>query len=462
MKDKNDTTSQADITTETPSDAVHPAPKKPKGATGPVALTIIAAIVLGGGAMWYVQKNQDSLSQHYGSQLSLVVEQSKKNEQATQHALNLMKNQAQQIVQLRQELAQTKDQIDDLSVALQTISESGSDLMLLNDVEQLVILAQQQLLIGGNLANAIVSLETAQARLAQADRQSLALLMQTMNGDLDRLRTAQVVDVSTLTVQLDRLGNLLSKAPLYVPDAKNDSVNGEIESNTLTEPAATPDTETTAEQEQPWWKRTLSGAVDLTQQGWQTISQDLGQFVSVRRVDDSAALLMSPDQAERFRDSLSLRITMAQLALMTKQPKIWQDEMARIVEAIEQRFDPSLAMTQRALSLATQLADTEIDMKLPTIDNTLAAIERLKQADQSELTAPEDLTASPTTEETETSSNGAEETQGSSPESTPPSAPESTDKESTAVESRDMPSDTVKPTEEAFTTSSFVVSKQAA
>lgn len=459
MKDKNDTTIQAETTTDTPAEPVRPVPKKSKGATGPVALTVVAAILLGGGALWYVQKNQDSLSQHYGSQLSLVVEQSKKNEQATQHALNLMKNQAQQIVQLRQELAQTKEQLDDISVAVQTMSESGSDLMLLNDLEQLVILAQQQLLIGGNLANAIVSLETAQARLAQADRQSLAMLMQTMNGDLDRLRTAQVVDVSTLTVQLDRLGNLLSKAPLYVPDAQNSSINGESDVTLESESTSAAQTTSPNAVEPSWWKRTLSGAVDLTQQGWQTISQDLGQFVSVRRVDDTAALLMSPDQAERFRDSLSLRITMAQLALMTKQPKIWQDEMARIVEAIEQRFDPSLAMTQRALSLATQLADTSIDTKLPTIDNTLAAIERLKQADQSDFVIIEVPETEASAQDKSESTPAAESP--TEPAESTPAEPKVTEPNATPDQDAE-PVTTPQPTEGAVTTSNFVLSKQAA
>lgn len=444
MKENSDNTNQTQPATgKAPSPASTPAKTKAKSVKGPVILTALLALALGGGAIWYIQTNQQNLSQHYDSQLQLLVQQAKKNEQSAKQALTQVENQAQQLQRLNSQLAQALEQLNDVSAAVQTISDSGTEIMLLNDIEQLATLAQQQLQIGGSVANAIVTLETAQARLTQANRQNFAVLIQTINGDLDRLRTAQVIDVSTLTAQLERLTDLINQAPLYITEAG--TVPLESESST-TDTQTSASTTTPVAEDSAWWQRVLSTAADLTQQSWNSIRQDLGQFVSVRRVDDNAALLISPEQADRLRENLRLRITMAQLALMTKQPKVWQSEMSFIVKALEERFDASKALTQRALALATQLADTNVELKLPTIDNTLAVIESLKQGSEDEFES-ELLQQSPETSSTpaqpDTNSGAASDSKNKpapEPSSTEPKAKHETAPNSHSTQSETTPS----------------------
>src|SRR5690606_14258936 len=92
------------------------------------------------------------------------------------------------------------------------------------------------------------------------------------------------------------------------------------------------------------------------------------------------ALLMSPDQATRFRENLRLRIMTAQLALMMRQPKVWESETAALVKAIESRYDPKAQPSRHALKLARQMADTSIELKLPTVANSLQAVQALREA----------------------------------------------------------------------------------
>src|SRR5690625_618477 len=111
-------------------------------------------------------------------------------------SLSQQLNRSQSELKRAQErVALLEDQVGDLSQALQIMTDSGTELMLLNDVAHFIDLAQQQLLVGGNVSNAIIPLETAQARLVRSNRQGLALLLQAINGDLDRLRAVEKLDV---------------------------------------------------------------------------------------------------------------------------------------------------------------------------------------------------------------------------------------------------------------------------
>src|SRR3546814_15284329 len=80
---------------------------------------------------------------------------------------------------------------------------------------------------------------------------------------------------------------------------------------------------------------------------------------------------------------------------MMKQAKIWQAETDALVKSIETRFDQRSQQTRQALKIARQMADTAIDAKLPTVDNTLQALEalraeRVKQEQQSAEGVPAD------------------------------------------------------------------------
>src|SRR5690606_14103905 len=209
-----------------------------------------------------------------------------------------------------------------------------------------------------------------------ANRVGLASLQQTLNGDLERLRAAATVDVASLSRQLDTLSRYVSEAPLLVPDDVAGGANTEaldLSSEAAAAPADLPD-------DAPWWERSWNTVEQWGSSAWRSVSHDLGQFVSIRRVDDAAALLMSPDQAARLRENLRLRIMAAQLAMMMNQSAVWQTELNAVATALEKRFDTQSNQVQQALRLTRQLQDTRIGARLPTVNNTLAAIESLRQA----------------------------------------------------------------------------------
>ncbi|TAM86696.1 MAG: hypothetical protein EPN41_09370, partial [Candidimonas sp.] len=111
---------------------------------------------------------------------------------------------------------------------------------------------------------------------------------------------------------------------------------------------------------------------------WSSTRDELARLVSVRRVSDPEALLMSPDQAVQLRENLHLRVMTAQLALMMRQQAVWQSETRTLEQALRTRYDTNDPLTREALELAAGLARTVVDVKPPSVRNSLAAITALR------------------------------------------------------------------------------------
>lgn len=353
-----------------------PASSPKKSSPLPFVVLGVAVVLLAGG-LWYQHATSQQQLAQFEAQARSSADQARQAEQKAQQALDALNQQRDQLQSLRTELQESRTELDGLSTAFQTITDRGSDLVLLNDIDHLVMIAQQQLQLNGNVANAIISLETAQAQLARANRPALASLQQTINGDLDRLRAATTVDIALLSARLDELAGLVSQAPLLIPDEAvpelerptNDSARGARPSS-----EAAPASEGDA-----WWEKALTRTQEWTSDTFHSLRQDLGQFISVRRVDDASAMLISPDQATRFRDSLRQRIMTAQLALMMDQSLIWESETDALLKAIESRFDPQSSVTRQAIRIAREVADTAIDTPMPDVSNSIRALEVMNE-----------------------------------------------------------------------------------
>lgn len=369
---------QHDKPAQKPSSA--PAGSRPAGASrrkGYVAAILILLLIVAAlaGAVWY----QYRVMHERGDALLSQARQSAQTAQAASdqaaQALALARQQSERVEQMQAALGDAQQHLESLEQALQMLTDSGTDIALINDVDHLVSIAHQQLLLGGNVSNAIIALETAQAQLARANRPSLASLQQAINGDVERLRAVSTVDVNRLSSRIDELGRLVETAPLLIPDDAAPAVA----SSSARAPSSAAPAVRAPDPADPWWKRSMSSVAEWSRQTWWSIRQDLGSFISVRRVDDAAALLLSPEQAGSLRDKLRLRLMTAQLALLMKQPDVWKTETSAVVQLLQARYDINSVEGHRALRLALQLADTSIHIELPTVANSQNAIQALRE-----------------------------------------------------------------------------------
>lgn len=351
-------------------------PAKSSSATVPVTIAALVVLAVVGGAFWYVHDAQQQFKRDVEQQLQTQLGSVRQSTQKIDGLGEQLNRSQSSLKQAQDRVALLEEQVSDLSQALQVMTDSGTELMLLNDVAHFIDLAQQQLLVGGNVSNAIIPLETAQARLVRSNRQGLALLLQAINGDLDRLRAVEKLDMSETLAELETLMTWLSDAPLLAPEEhKPDFL---ARTNEQPEPEASVRS-APADEEAPWWEEGVDLAQNWAQRAWQGMRDELSELVSVRRIDDATVLLMTPEQVQGLREHVRLRVSMAQLALMTRQNEIWQMELDTLMRLIEKRYDLADPLTQRALGLVRKLQGINVQPKLPSLDNTLAAVENLRQ-----------------------------------------------------------------------------------
>lgn len=378
-------------------------------------LALVLAVALGGAA-WYLYQHQQAQQSDMTAQLQRSVEAAQQAASQVQ-ALRAQSDMDQaRLAQVESQLEGAREQLDGLEQALQMLTANGGELALLNDMDQLVEIAQQQLTLGGNVANAIIALETAQARLARAALPALAPLQQAVNGDLERLRAVPTTDAARLKIRLDELSRLVASAPFLVRD------QGVVET-----PEAPADTQryvpAEAAPDADWWEKAWVSTRNAAGQGWHLVRHDLLQLVSVRRIDDSSALLISADQAGQLRDNLRLRLMTAKLALMMHQNDIWRTELQAVQTLLQARYDVQTVDGKRALALAAQLLEADVAVALPEALNSRQAVQALRDAHARDnqtsepMSAPQEPAAAP-----EQAAPAAEQSTGGSDQ--PPTAAE--------------------------------------
>ncbi|MFJ3465117.1 uroporphyrinogen-III C-methyltransferase [Achromobacter spanius] len=370
----------ASASASAPADSVKARPAK-RG-SGPLVTALIIVILLAVGlgyALWKQRTQFVSAGREVATRLDTLgadVAQARKD---TREALALAQAQSGRVAELEDTLRETQSQYNALQQAWQNFNDSASDELLANDVERLLTIANQQLRLAGNVSNAIVALETAQSRLARADRPRFSSLQQSINGDLDRLRAVSTVDIPAQSGRIERLVALIGKAPLLVPDTVSPGV-APVGQAQPSAPAPTVDPQAGLPADAPWWQRWRAEVASWPGRAGSALAHELGGLITIQRVDEPAALLLSPEQADQVRGTLRQRLLTAQLAMLMRQPSVWKSELDNVGSTLSKYFDGRSPDTVAAQTLARELAQTDIAVRMPDVADSLNAVAALRAA----------------------------------------------------------------------------------
>ncbi|MGE5471109.1 MAG: uroporphyrinogen-III C-methyltransferase [Bacteroidota bacterium] len=231
----------------------------------------------------------------------------------------------------------------------QDLARSREEATLL-EVEQAVTLAAQQLQLAGNVPVAILALQTADARLARLDRPVYLPLRKAVGKDLGRLNALPFVDVPGISLRLEQLVIGADKWPLASLGRPVAKAEGAPQAKAL-----------------PWWQRTAD-----------VVWQELKGLVRIQRFDRDDAALLAPGQSFFLRENVKLRLLNARLALLSHDQATFRGELKAAGDWLSRHFDGDDKAVQAAQATLRQMAGAELNLELPNLNETQAALRALR------------------------------------------------------------------------------------
>lgn len=217
----------------------------------------------------------------------------------------------------------------------------------LAEVEQLLLIAAQQLQLSANVKAALIAMQSADARLQRMDRPAFNGLRRAISQDMDKLRMLPNVDITAINFQLDGLIAAVDELPLIYQQRN---------SSEAVTPVVVAQGETT-------WQR-------LSREVWNEAKQ------LVRIVDTGKAEipLLPPNQEFFLRENLKLRLLSARLALLSRDEDSYKQALKTVQLWTARHFDARSAESARMLSGLKKLAASSINIELPDISPSLQAV----------------------------------------------------------------------------------------
>ena len=223
---------------------------------------------------------------------------------------------------------------------------SNRDEAVLAEVEQMLLIAGQQLQLAGNVKAALIAMQQAEERLKRTDRAALSGLRKVISRDIEKLRALPAVDISGINSSLDNLVQEIGALPLTQEMAEVPLQSG----------AST----TVTGKDEGTWRA-------LVREIW----ADAKHLVRIENMENNDLPLLPPHQVFFLRENLKLRLLSARLALLSHDEVSFKHDLRAAEEWITRYFDTKAAATKHAVNTLSKLRQANISIELPDISASL-------------------------------------------------------------------------------------------
>jgi len=295
---------------------------------------------------WYDNRNHArSLEQELGKRLSAADVQSKESRMIAIDSKNSLREIETKLGLLEGKILESQNQQVALGALYQELSRNRDEWEFA-DIEQILLIANQQLQLAGNVKAALTALQIVNHRLQRLDRPQLLKLREAVDADIDRLRKLPTADASGIAFRLDNIVASIDALPLAMevgPREREDSkASPSVSSNLLT---------------------------GLAREIW----QDMKQVVRIQSLDKPEIPLLSPEQVFFLRENVRLRLLSARLAFFAHDELSFKADLGAVQDWLQRYFDISNPSALHALTVIRELGESDIDIEIPGISDSLKA-----------------------------------------------------------------------------------------
>jgi uroporphyrin-3 C-methyltransferase len=325
---------------------------------GVVALVIVLAL-----ASWLdARRTQQALRTEVAQRLAGIETATRATATAQTQLAADLRDALAKITLLEARVAESQSQQSALESLYRDLAPSRDEIAL-TEIEQVLLVASQQLLLAGNVQSALAALQLADARLQRLERPQFLPLRRALTRDIDRLKAMPYVDVAGMSLKLDGALAAVDALPLAMDERlPPPTADG----------AAPP-------ADEPAWQR-------VAREAWAQIRQ----LVRVETADRPAAPLLLPSQQYFLRENLKLRLLSARVALLNRDDASFKSDLGAAQTWLKLYFDTRTKTVQTVQGTLKQLAATPMGRDLPDLGGSLEALRVLRLAQERAPARPAD------------------------------------------------------------------------
>jgi len=252
--------------------------------------------------------------------------------------------------------------------AVEPIANAASVAMpsvdLLNELEASLRFVSETVAVNGNISVGVALVDMLDARLARLPNPGMwAELRKALAADRQTLAQLQSVDIVALARQLDVIVADIDQLPL---------ISAPRPLMERSQPKASPPTGAL-----PAWQEILNG-----------LESRLADVIRIRRVENPEAVFLTPEQGALVAERLRLRLLSARFALISRQDKLLESDIAQSLKILEQAFDTEHERVRMHRETLRNVVKTAGTLKPMTPMSAFAALGALRSRTSNGVGAP--------------------------------------------------------------------------